>query len=83
MARTLSLVDLADLRTVLPMEVLEKCRDRLIYTGPILDGGYPCGIHLKDCPWISENGFYGDCAVGISKTAQDPGLVSEFIQYIT
>ena len=74
--------DLCDLRTVLPPEVLLACEDRLIYTAPLLQGGYPCAIHLKDCQWIEENGLYEDCAVGISRNAKDTDLVQSFIEYI-
>lgn len=75
--------DLVDLRTVLPMETLEACADRLVYNGPLLQGGYPCAIRLTDCSWVEENGFYEDCVVGISRSVQDPELVSQFIKYIT
>ena len=79
---TLAGQDLMDLREILPEEVLKACEERLIYTGPILKGGYPCGIHLENCEWVAENGFYQDCAVGISRNVQNPQLVSDFIQYI-
>lgn len=82
MEASLAAMDLIDLREVLPMDVLVACQDRLIYTAPILDGGFPCGIHLKDCPWVEEFGFYQDCAVGISRNVQNPELVTAFIEYI-
>ena len=78
----LSDTDLIDLRTVLPQEVLQDNLDRLVFTGPLLDGGYPCGVYLESCPWIQENGFYEDCTVGISKNAEDPKLAVALLRYL-
>lgn len=75
-------MNLVDLRTILSQETLEKCGDRLIYTGPMLQGGFPYGIRLDDCDWVKDHGFYGACSVGISKNAVDPELAAAFIEYI-
>lgn len=74
---------LVDLRTVMPEEFLLEHADKLIYTGPLLEGGYPCGISLEDCEWVEDNNYYSRCAVGISRKTKDPGLTSEFLEYIT
>ena len=74
---------LIDLRYVLPQEFLMENEDRLIYTGPLLDGGFPCGISLVDNEWVRENNYYTDCAVGISRTADNQDLTGEFLQYIS
>ena len=79
---SLAAQDLLDLRKLLPEEVLQSYEDRLIYSGPILKGGFPCAIHLNDCRWIRENGYYEDCAVGISKNVKNPELAIAFIRYI-
>ena len=74
---------LLDLRTVLPEEFLLENADRLIYTAPLLEGGYPCGIALLDNQWVQENNYYGDCAVGISRKSQERELSGEFLQFIS
>ena len=81
--QTLASGTLCDLRSVMPEAFLLENEDRLIYTAPLLEGGYPCGISLRDNEWVRENNYYGDCAVGISRKTQDPELMSQFLQYIT
>ena len=73
---------LMDLRNVLPAELLLKYEDQLVYTDAVLDGGYPCGIILKDNEWIRQNNYYEDCVVGVAVTAADVDLVREFLLYI-
>lgn len=80
---TLAATVLADLRTVLPQEFLMENQDILIYTAPLLDGGYPCGISLRENPWVKENNYYSDCAVGISRKTQAKELTSQFLQYLS
>ena len=83
MEQTLADMALMDLRCVLPPEFILANEDRLIYTAPLLEGGYPCGISLIDNDWVNENNYYTDCAVGISRTTAHPELTGEFLKYIT
>ena len=82
MEYALAKVALMDLREVLPPEVIMKYQDQLLFTGPILQGGYPYGIVLEDNAWVRENNFYEDCMVGVAKTVTDPELVRDFLLYI-
>ena len=82
MEEALAQSSLMDLRRVLPPEYLLENEDKLIYTAPLLEGGYPCGIALLDNDWVHENNYYGDCAVGISRHARDPELMGQFLEYI-
>ena len=76
-------VCLMDLRQVMSPEYLEENAENIIYTGPLLDGGYPCAIKLLDNQWVLENNYYEDCAVGVSRHAEDRDLVSRFLTYIS
>ena len=73
---------LMDLREILPHEVLVANQDKLLYTGPILQGGYPYGIFLEDNEWVRENNYSEDCMVGVARTAKDLDLVRSFLLYI-
>lgn len=73
---------LMDLREILPQELLEKYEDQLIYNTAILQGGYPCAISLKENLWIKQNNYYGECTVGVARTADNLGLVYDFLRYI-
>ena len=73
---------LIDLREVLPREFLEAHADQLVYSAPVLEGGFPCGIRLVNNPWITENNYYGDCVVGISRCVKDPAMVRAFLEYL-
>ena len=82
MDHALKTMALMDLREVLPPEVLQTHEDDLIFTAPVLSGGYPCGIVLEDNEWILENHYYSDCIVGVARTAADLNLVRDFLMYI-
>lgn len=71
-----------DLSTVLPAELLEKHKDRLLFSDE--DGtvtAYPCGVNLMGNPWIEEHDLYKEGYVGIMKNTSDPELAAAFITY--
>ena len=74
---------LVDLREILTEEELEKYRDILIYCPDTETGEmYPCGLYLEENPWIRENQFYVNCAVGVSVCSDDPVLAGDFLRYL-
>lgn len=74
----------ADLRGFLSEETLEIYEQYLIYTdeeGTVEK--YPCGIQLNaDNGWLTENGLYQSCSVGVLKTAPNPAISARMIQYL-
>lgn len=78
----LAKVALMDLREILPPEILLRYEEQLLFTGPVLQGGYPYGIVLEHNRWVRENNFYEDCRVGVARTVSDPELVREFLRYL-
>ena len=73
---------LADLRQVLPQGLLEQYRDQLVYTAPLLEGGYPCAISLDHNWWAMENGQYDACCVGVDRNAKNLDQAVEFLTFI-
>ena len=73
---------MVDLRTVLSPEALEANWDRLIFTGPAVEGGFPYAIDLTGCDWIDDHGFYDQCYAAISRNAPDIRMAGQFLEYI-
>ena len=73
---------LTDLRQILPEALLEQYRDQLIYSGPLLEGGYPCAIALENNWWAMENGQYESCCVGVDRNAKNLDQAVNFLTFI-
>lgn len=71
-----------DLSAVLPAELLEKHKERLLFSDN--DGtvpAYPCGVNVEGNPWVTEHNLYKKGYVGIMNTTDDPELAADFIEY--
>ena len=73
---------LMDLRELLPEDVMSDYADRLIYTDLALNGGFPCGLRLDRNSWVTDNGYYNECMVGIAVDAPDEKAAGQFLQYL-
>ena len=73
---------LTDLRQILSPALLEQYRDQLVYTGPLLEGGYPCAIELKNNWWAMENGQYELCCVGVDRNSRNMDQAVQFLNFI-
>ena len=73
---------LADLRQVLPQSLLDAYQEKLVYTAPLLEGGYPCAIALEGNWWAMENGQYDSCCVGVDRNAKNLDQAVNFLTFI-
>ena len=71
-----------DLSEVLPAELLEKHKDRFMYTD---ENGttsmYPCGVDVTGNKWIAESNFNSNGYVGIMGTTDNLELAVDFMVY--
>ena len=67
----------ADLRTVLPSELMQKLHDRLVYQNSV-----PIGISLSDCEKFKTAYYYEDCIFGICRNCFHSVNAVLFLQYL-
>ncbi len=82
----------ADLREVLPAEVLEAYADDLLYCNPVPPEGvdeiegfepYPCAILLDNNAWIKGSGYYNRCYLALPKRASGVKEITiDFVHYL-
>lgn len=74
---------LLDLSQVLSQDLLEKHKDKLLYTTELdTMAEYPCAIALKDHPWLEETGYYFQCSVGVLENCDQRELAVAFLEYL-
>ncbi len=73
-----------DLSILLPAELLEKHKDRLLYTDEdgLVEKAYPCGVNLEGNPWANGNKLYYKGYAGIMKNTADVEMATNFMIYL-
>lgn len=74
---------LMDLSEILSEDTLNKYEDVMLYVDK--DGKiepYPCAVYIKDHRWLSENGGYEECYLGILKGGQNQDAAIKFVEYL-
>ena len=72
-----------DLSQYLPADLIEKHHDDFVYTdeeGTV--DSYPCAIILDDNRWLQQNEIYLSCSAGVLKSAPNPKIALQFIEYL-